>query len=49
MDNGNICNSNYKKSSKSDHIKTIDDQEKLIQYFYKTVIGICPFQIKIHI
>ena len=35
MENCNICNSNYKKSYKSDHIISIGHQKKLNQYYGK--------------
>ena len=35
MENCSICNSNYKKSYKSDHINSIGYQEKLNQYYCK--------------
>ena len=35
IENCIICNSNYKKSYKSDHINSIGHQEELNQYFCK--------------
>ena len=35
IENCNICNSNYEKSSKSDHINSINHQEKLNQNYCK--------------
>ena len=35
MENCIICNSNYKKNYKSDHINSIGHQEKLNQYYCK--------------
>ena len=50
MENCIICNSNYKKSYKSDHINSIGHQEKLNQYYlymFIDVIYICPYHVKI--
>ena len=47
MENCIICNSNYKKSYKSDHINSIGHQKKLNQYYCKNVIYICPYQVSL--
>ena len=46
MENCSICNLNYKKVFKSDHLKSVKHLEKLDQYYCKNVIYICLSQIK---
>ena len=38
MENCSICNSDYKKAYKSDHLKSIKHLQKLNQYYCKNVI-----------
>ena len=44
MENCSICNSDYKKAFKSDHLKSVKHLEKLNQYFCKSVISLCLYQ-----
>ena len=40
-----ICNSDYKKAFKSDHLKSVKLSEKINQYYCKKyVINLCPYQ-----
>ena len=41
MENCSICNSDYKKTYKSDHLKLIKHLQKLNQYYCKKVIHLC--------
>ena len=49
MENCSICNLNYKKAFKSDHLKSVKQLQKLNQIIVKNVIYICLSQIKIPI
>ena len=48
MENCSICNLNYKKAFKSDHLKSVKHLEKLNQYYCKKNVNyICLSQIKV--
>ena len=47
MENCSICNSDYKKAYKSDHINSIGHQKKLGNIIVKIVIYICPYQVSL--
>ena len=41
MENCSICNSDYKKAYKSDHLKSIKHLQKLINIIVKNVTHLC--------
>ena len=46
MENCSICNSDYKKAYKSDHLKSIKHLQKLNQYYCKKCNTFTPFSDK---
>ena len=46
MENCSICNSDYKKAFKSDHLKSVKHSEKLNQYYCKKCNKFMPLSDK---
>ena len=46
MENCSICNSDYKKAVKSDHLKSVKHSEKLNQYYCKKCYKFMPLSDK---
>ena len=48
MENCSICNSDYKKAFKSDHLKPVKHLENLNQYYYKNCNKFMPLSDKLN-